>query len=65
MNNNICETIHSKISNFISNKPSSKCTFRDAINFILNKYAFNNKSIRKDYIGCTIIIEKIWLKFKS
>ena len=57
MTNNICETIHNKISNFIANKPSSKYTFRDIINFVINEYAYNNnKSIRRDYITRTIII---------
>lgn len=49
MTNNICETIHSKISNFIANKPRSKYTVRDIINFVLNEYVYNNnKSIRRD-----------------
>ena len=55
--NNICETIHSKLSKFLGNKPITKNLFRDTLNYVFNNYAFNNKKIvRKDYITRTIII---------
>ena len=65
--NNICESIHSKIANHISNNSVTKKNCKDTIIYILNHYALKyNECKRKDYITRTliIIIEKYKLNEK-
>ena len=57
LTNNICETIHQRISNCLSNSTVTKTYFRDALTYVLNNYTFkNSETIRKDYITRSIII---------
>ena len=49
--NNICETIHSKISKYLGDNIISKNKFRDTLNFIKNDYPVNFKNnMRRDYV---------------
>ena len=60
--NNICESIHSKIANFLPHGPTTKTNFRDTIEYVLKEYSCKTSQIvRKDYISrtCIIIIEKL------
>ena len=55
--NNICESLHSKISNYLGNSKVSKSAFRDKVNHILNEYYYKiSNNIRYDYVTRTIII---------
>ena len=55
--NNICETIHSKISKYLGDNIISKNKFRDTLNFIMNNYSVNFKNnMRRDYVTRTLII---------
>ena len=64
--NNICESIHGKIANYLSKGKVSKVAFRDTMNFILKEYLYKTKGIvRRDYNTRTIIIliEKFQLNY--
>lgn len=55
--NNICESIHSHISNYIENKKVSKILFKETVNFIINHYKYNlKKCVRRDFITGTLIV---------
>ena len=55
--NNVCESIHSKISNLLPKGNVTKNSFRDTMQYILKENIFKVKnSIRKDYITRTLII---------
>ena len=57
LTNNIYESIHSHISNYIENKKVSKTLFKETLNFILNHYKYNlKKCVRGDFITRTLII---------
>ena len=57
MTNNICESIHGKISNHLPNSSITKAYFKDTISYILKHYSMKNKeTIRKDYISRSLII---------
>lgn len=54
--NNICESIHSKISNYLGNSKVTKAAFRDTLNFIINEYEYKISNIkRRDYVTITLI----------
>ena len=51
LTNNICESIHGKISNHLPNSSIIKTYFKDTISYILKHYSMKNReTIRKDYI---------------
>ena len=55
--NNICESVHSKISNDLPKGQVTKTSFRDTLNYILNEYTYKiHNIIRRDYITRTLII---------
>ena len=57
MTNNICESIHGKISNHLPNSSITKAYFKDTISYILKHYSMKNReTIRKDYISRSLII---------
>jgi len=57
LTNNICETIHQKISNCLPHSSVTKKYFRDTLSYVLKQYSFkNSETIRKDYIIRTLII---------
>ncbi len=57
LTNNICESIHSKISKNLPKGPITKSIFRDICNFILNDYIYKMLTIkRRDYLTRTLII---------
>lgn len=57
LTNNICESMHGKISMHLPNKNISKNNFRDTINYIFNCYEYKKKEfVRRDYISRTLII---------
>ena len=54
--NNICESIHSKISKYLGNNKVIKAASRDTLNFILNEYEFKISNIqRRDYVTRILI----------
>ena len=60
--NNICESFHSKMANFLPNGPTTKSNFWDILDYVLREYSYKtNQIIRKDYISrtCIIIMEKL------
>ena len=57
LTNNICESIHAKISKFLPKGPVTKLAFRETINSIINDYSYKiHKCIRRDYITRTLIV---------
>jgi len=55
--NNICGSIHSKLSKILPNGAVTKESFRNAIKYIITDYKYRKKDlIRRDYITRTIII---------
>ena len=57
LTNNICESIHGKISNHLPNSSITKKYFKDTISYILKHYSMKNReTIRKDYISRSLII---------
>lgn len=64
--NNLCETIHSHISNYLPNNKITKANFRDTVNSIIEKYKIiDEKIIRKDFISRTLIILMIKLNLNE
>ena len=57
LTNNICESIHAKISKFLPKGPVTKLAFRETKNSIINDYSYKiHKCIRRDYITRTLIV---------
>ena len=49
--NNICESVHSKISNDLPKGQVTKTSFRNTLNYILNEYTYKiHNIIRRDFI---------------
>lgn len=64
--NNLCETVHSHISNNLPNNKITKTNFRDTVNTIIEKYKIiDEKTIRKDFISRTLIILMIKLNLNE
>ena len=48
--NNICESIHKKIANYLSKGEVTKTAFRDTLNFIVNENLYKKQDcVRRDY----------------